>query len=66
MKECCWNENCKCIKSMNDKEMIESIFEVAFGDNAINKGYSRKEVISKIREFSDLALNDATKEIDKK
>ena len=34
----------------------EAIFEIAFGDDAINKGYSEKEVIQKIREFSDLAL----------
>ena len=34
----------------------EEIFEIAFGDNAINKGYTEEEVIKKIREFSDLAL----------
>lgn len=35
----------------------EEIYEIAFGDNAINKGYTDKEVISKIRQFSDEALN---------
>ncbi len=33
----------------------EEIFEIAFGDNAINKDYTEEEVIAKIREFSDLA-----------
>ena len=41
---------------MNDKEFIESVFEIAFGDNAINRGFSREEVIKEIRRFSDLAL----------
>ena len=35
----------------------EGVFEIAFGDNAINKDYSEEEVILKIREFSDLALS---------
>ena len=34
----------------------ESIYEIAFGDDAINKDYSDLEVIAKIREFSDNAL----------
>lgn len=34
----------------------EEIFEIAFGDNAINKGYTEEEVIKKIREFSDIAF----------
>jgi hypothetical protein len=29
---------------------------LAFGDDAINKGYSDKEVIAILREFSDKAL----------
>lgn len=32
------------------------IFEIAFGDGATEKGYSRNEVIEKVREFSDKAL----------
>ena len=41
---------------MNDTEFMEEIFEIAFGDNAINKDYSKEEVLTKIREFSDIAL----------
>jgi len=32
---------------------IENVFEIAFGDDAINKDYSREEVLIKLREFSD-------------
>lgn len=32
---------------------IEEVYEIAFGDNAINKGYSPKEVINKLKEFSE-------------
>jgi len=37
-------------------EFKEEVFEIAFGDNAINKGYSDKEVLEKLLEFSNLAL----------
>jgi hypothetical protein len=35
----------------------EAIYEIAFGDDAINKDYTEVEVINKIREFSDIALS---------
>jgi hypothetical protein len=41
---------------MTDKQFKEAIYELAFGDNAINKGYSEEEVIAILREFSDDAL----------
>lgn len=41
---------------MDDKEFIENVFEIAFGDNAINKDYSKEEVLEKLRQFSDDAL----------
>ena len=41
---------------MNDKEFIESVFEIAFGDNAINRDFSRDDVIKELKRFSDLAL----------
>jgi len=41
---------------MNDKDFIELVFEIAFGDNAINRGFSKEEVIKEIKRFSDLAL----------
>jgi len=34
----------------------EEIFEIAFGDDAINKDYTDEEVIKRIREFSDKLL----------
>jgi hypothetical protein len=41
---------------MTDKQFKEAVYELAFGDNAINKGYSDDEVIAMLREFSDNAL----------
>jgi hypothetical protein len=41
---------------MTKKEFIEEIFELAFGDDAVNKGYSYEEVVLTLREFSDTAL----------
>jgi len=41
---------------MNDKDFIESVFEIAFGDNAINREFSKEEVIKELKRFSDLAL----------
>ena len=41
---------------MNDKDFIELVFEIAFGDNAINRDFSKEEVIKELKRFSDLAL----------
>lgn len=41
---------------MNDKEFIESVFEIAFGNNAINRDFSKDDVIKELKRFSDLAL----------
>jgi hypothetical protein len=41
---------------MNDQKFIERVFELAFGDNAIERDYTREEVLEKLREFSDNAL----------
>ena len=38
------------------KQFLENVFEVAFGDNAINKNYSYEEVLERLREFSDNAF----------
>jgi hypothetical protein len=35
---------------------IEKAFEIAFGESAIHKQYDMDEVIEKLREFSDKAL----------
>ncbi len=34
----------------------EEVYEIAFGDDAINRGFTEEEVIDKLREFSDKAL----------
>ena len=41
---------------MNDKDFIELVFEIAFGDNAINREFSKDDVIKELKRFSDLAL----------
>ena len=41
---------------MNKEEFIEQVYEIAFGDDAVNKKYSDEEVIARIREFSDSSL----------
>ena len=35
---------------------IEEVFEIAFGDNAINRDFSMGEVLDKLMEFSNNAL----------
>ena len=35
---------------------IENVFEVAFGDDAINKDFTYQQVLDKLDEFSSLAL----------
>ena len=35
---------------------IEEVFEIAFGDNAINRDYSMGEVLDRLMKFSDNAL----------
>ena len=42
---------------MSDSRFIEQIYEIAFGEDAINRDFSHDEVIEQIREFSDHALN---------
>ena len=37
-------------------EFKEKVYELAFGDNAISKGYTDEEVLERLREFSDNAL----------
>ena len=41
---------------MSDKEFIEEVFEIAFGDNAIDKGYTKEEVIQTLSYFSAKTL----------
>ena len=35
----------------------EQVYEIAFGDDAINKGYTEEDVLSRLRTFSDVSFN---------
>ena len=35
---------------------IENVFEIAFGDDAVNKEFTYQEVLDKLDQFSSLAL----------
>ena len=37
---------------MNNTQFIEQIYEIAFGDDAINKGYSQEDVIERLFDHS--------------
>jgi hypothetical protein len=41
---------------MNDKDFIEIIYEIAYGDDAIKKGFTKAEVVARIQEYSDESL----------
>lgn len=41
-----------------DKEFLADVFEIAFGDDAINRDFSYEEVLERLREFSDKALEN--------
>ena len=40
-------------RQMNDKEFIEQVYEIAFGDNAINRNFSHEEVIDALKEINE-------------
>ena len=41
---------------MTRDQFIEEIYELAFGDNAINRDFTQEEVIAELKKFSDDAL----------
>ena len=41
---------------MREKKFIEEVYEIAFGDNAINRDFTQEEVIAELQKFSDDAL----------
>ena len=43
---------------------IENVFEVAFGDDALNKDHTYREVLDKLDEFSAPALQAGEVEVD--
>lgn len=38
------------------EQFSEEVFEIAFGADAFSRGYEPKEVLERLREFSDNAL----------
>ena len=35
------------------KDFIEEVYEIAFGDNAINREFTQQDVLDQLRQFSD-------------
>ena len=42
--------------SMTPKQLIEAVYEIAFGEDAHLRGFFPEEVIERLQEFSDNAL----------
>jgi len=40
---------------MSEREFIEEVFDIAFGDDAINRDFSYEEVLEELRDNSDRA-----------
>ena len=38
---------------MDTKQFIEEVYEIAFGDNAINRNFSHQEVIEQLKEINE-------------
>ena len=45
-----------CIEKLTEDQFIEIVYELAFGDDAINREFSREEVLQRLRKFSDDAF----------
>ncbi len=41
---------------MTKDQFIEEVYEIAFGDNDINRDFTQEEVIAELKKFSDEAL----------
>ena len=41
------------IRTMTQNQFIEDVFEIAFGDNAINRDFSFEELVERLQQFSD-------------
>ena len=44
------------MSQMWDDQFIEAVYEIAFGENAFQRGFSQEEVLRRLRRFSDTAL----------
>ena len=43
--------------NLKQEKFIEDVFEIAFGDNAINREFSYEEVLNVLRDKSDYVTN---------
>lgn len=43
---------------MTKDQFIEQVYEIAFGDDAINRDFSYAEVLEELKRFSDEALGN--------
>ena len=43
-------------RQRNDKEFIEQVYEIAFGEDAIFRNYSHEEVIEQLKEINEDSL----------
>lgn len=43
--------------NLKQEKFIEDVFEIAFGDNAINREFSYEEVLNVLRDNSDYVTN---------
>ena len=50
-------------RQKNDKEFIEQVYEIAFGDNAINRNFSHEEVIDALKEINEDSVKWLDREI---
>ena len=39
---------------MTDKEFIEAVFEEVYGDNAINRGFSKQDVVEELQNMNNI------------
>ena len=49
------NDKQLLLNLMSEREFIEEVFEIAFGDDAINRDFSYEEVLEELQDNSDRA-----------
>ena len=49
---------------MTTSEFIEEVYEIAFGDNAINREFTMQDVLDQLRQFSDDSCEKHEKSVD--
>lgn len=56
MESCPDDETILFMEEVGTHSFVEAVYEIAYGEDAINKGYTFEEVIATLRGFSDKAL----------